>query len=92
MTQELIDPTSELSPVIRPRIARPRSLQGKTFGLLDIAKKRGDLFLARIGELLEQRGFAVKRYRKERFSIIAPAALRQEMRAHCDIVVEALAD
>lgn len=92
MTQELLDPTSELSPVIRPRIARPQSLQGKTFGLLDIAKKRGDVFLARIGELLERRGFEVRRYRKERFSIIAPPALKQEIHAHCDIVIEALAD
>jgi hypothetical protein len=88
----LLDPTSERSPAMRPRIARPASLEGKRFGLLDIAKHRGDVFLERIGELLAQRGHAVHRYRKARFSIVAPEELKQEIRAHCDVVVEALAD
>lgn len=92
MTQTLLDPTSERSPLARPRLARPASLAGKTVGLLDIAKKRGDVFLDRIAELLESRGLAVKRYRKQRFSIVAPPALLQKIRAECDVVVEALAD
>lgn len=92
MTQTLLDPTSERSPLVRPRIARPASLAGKTVGLLDIAKKRGDVFLDRLAELLEGRGLAVKRYRKQRFSIVAPAPLLQRIRAECDVVVEALAD
>jgi hypothetical protein len=88
----LLDPTSERSPVIRGRIARPASLEGKTFGLLDIAKNRGDVFLDRLEALLAKRGHKVKRYRKARFSIVAPEALKQEIRAGCDVVVEALAD
>lgn len=94
MTQEafLLDPTSERSPVIRPRIARPGLLEGRTFGLLDIAKHRGDVFLDRIDELLTTRGHKVNRYRKARFSIVAPEDLKQEIRDHCDIAIEALAD
>ena len=92
MTQTLLDPTSERAPLVRPRIARPASLAGKTVGLLDIAKKRGDVFLDRIAELLQGRGVSVKRYRKQRFSIVAPPALLQQIRGACDVVVEALAD
>jgi hypothetical protein len=93
MTQTiLLDPTSERSPVTRQRIARPPSLQGKTFGLLDIAKNRGDVFLDRLEALLVKRGHQVKRYRKARFSIVAPEELKQEIRADCQVVVEALAD
>ena len=88
----LLAPTSERSPVIRARIARAQSLERKTFGLLDIAKQRGDVFLDRIEELLKERGHEVRRYRKQRFSIVAPQELKQEIRARCDIVIEALAD
>lgn len=88
----LLDPTSELSPVKRPRIARPASLEGRRFGLLDINKARGDMFLDRIDELLQARGHAVKRYRKARFSILAPVELKQQIASECDIVIEALAD
>ena len=88
----LLDPTSERSPVVRARIARPASLEGKTFGLLDIAKNRGDVFLDRIEQRLKKSGHKVKRYRKARFSIVAPEGLKQEIRANCDVVVEALAD
>src|SRR5919204_674426 len=94
MTQRtiLLDPTSERSPALRARLPRPKSLQGKTFGLLDIGKRRGDLFLDRIEELLRQRGFEVNRYRKARFSIVAPRELKQRIREECNIAIEALAD
>ncbi len=94
MTQDqiLLDPTAERSPVARPRIKRPASLDGLTVGLLDIAKARGDIFLDRLDELLAERGIAVKRYRKPRFSILAPDALQQQIQAECDIVIEGLAD
>lgn len=88
----LLDPTSERSPVVRPRIPRPKALQGKTFGLIDIAKRRGDVFLDRIEELLRQRDFRVNRYRKARFSIVAPLELKRRIREECDIAIEALAD
>jgi hypothetical protein len=45
----LLDPTSERSPAIRPRLPRPENLDGLTVGILDIAKSRGDVFLHRLG-------------------------------------------
>jgi hypothetical protein len=90
--QILLDPTSELSPVHRPRLARLATLEGQTIGLLDISKKRGDVFLDRLEMLLRERGLEVRRYRKPRFSILAPPELRQQIRAECGAVIEALAD
>ena len=90
--QVLLDPTGELSPVQRPRLARPSALEGLTVGLLDIAKKRGDVFLGRLDDLLKARGLEVRRYRKPRFSILAPVDLQQQIAAECDVIVEALAD
>jgi hypothetical protein len=46
----LLDPTSERSPTIRPRLPRPERLDGLTIGILDIAKARGNVFLHRLGE------------------------------------------
>ncbi len=88
----LLDPTSELSPTERPRRTRPASLDGLRVGLLDIAKRRGDVFLDRLEELLGSRGLEVRRYRKPRFSILAPTELKQQIRMECDLVIEALAD
>lgn len=88
----LLDPTAELSAVQRPRLARPRSLDGLTIGLLDISKKRGDVLLDRLDVLLRQRGLTVRRYRKPRFSILAPTELQQQIQAECAIVIEGLAD
>ena len=90
--QVLLDPTGELSPVQRPKLVRPPSLEGLTIGLLDISKKRGDVFLDHLNGLLSARGLEVRRYRKPRFSILAPVDLQQQIQAECSIVVEALAD
>jgi len=88
----MLDPTSELSPTERPRRTRPSTIDGMTVGLLDISKRRGDVFLDRIEEQLQERGFSVRRYRKPRFSILAPVELKQQIRNECDLVIEALAD
>jgi hypothetical protein len=88
----LYDPTAEAAPAMRPRIGRPKSLDGLTVGLLDIAKQRGVEFLDRLDELLTERGHTVKRYRKERFSNVAAPELRERIAKECDVVVEALAD
>ena len=87
-----LDPTSERSPAVRERLARPASLDGVTVGLLDISKPRGDVFLDRLGELLEARGLRVLRYRKPTFAKVAPVDLRHEIATQCDVVIEALAD
>ena len=88
----LLDPTSERSPGTRERAQRPASLDGVTIGLLDISKARGDVFLDRVAEQLEQRGHTVLRFTKPTFTKPAPIDLRHEISAKCDVVIEALAD
>jgi hypothetical protein len=88
----LLDPTNELQPVARARSPRLPSVQGRTLGLLDISKARGDVFLDRLEELLAERGAEVLRFRKPTFAKPAPADLRHEITLKCEAVVEALAD
>jgi len=88
----LLDPTSERTPGTRTRAPRPATLDGKTVGLLDITKARGDVFLDRIAEELEGRGHTVLRFAKPTFTKPAPIDLRHEIAAKCDVVIEALAD
>lgn len=88
----LLDPTAELASVARALSARPASLAGLSVGILDISKARGNVFLDRVDELLTDRGIAVKRYKKPTFTRPAPDALRQQIAAECNVVVEGLAD
>ena len=88
----LLDPTAELEPAARARLARPASLDGLTVGILDISKARGNVFLDRIDELLQARGIEVKRYRKPTFTRPAPTDLTQQIAAECNLVIEGLAD
>jgi hypothetical protein len=92
MSRVLMDPTGELQAATRPLAARPASLDGKTVGLLDISKPRGDVFLDRLEERLRERGLNVERFAKPTFTKPAPADLRREIETKCDLVVEALAD
>lgn len=88
----LLDPTAELNPEGRHPLARPKTVFGKTVGLLDIAKPRGDIFIDRIEDLLKQKGAKTVRYRKPTFTRVAPIELTQQIAAECDLVLEALAD
>ena len=88
----LLDPTSELDPAQRQRLARPNKLDGLKVGLLDISKARGDVFLDRIEELLKADNIEVKRYIKPTFARPAPTALAQSIAAEVDVLVEGLAD
>ncbi len=92
MTRVLLDPTGERNPASRPRLPRLASLAGRTLGLLDISKPRGDLFLDRVEERLRESGATVLRFRKPTFTKPAPVDLRQEIASRCDAVIEALAD
>jgi hypothetical protein len=92
MSKVLLDPTSERTPAEREQVARPRSLDGLTVGLLDISKARGDVFLNRLDDLLTARGLRVLRYAKPTFTKPAPVDLRHEIASQCDVVIEALAD
>ena len=88
----LLDPTSERSPTIRPRLPRPESLDGLTVGILDIAKPRGDVFLHRLGERLAERGIAIKHYAKPTNTRPAPLPLQQQIAAEANLVIEGLSD
>jgi hypothetical protein len=88
----LLDPTDERAPAQRQRLARPERLTGLTIGLLDISKPRGDIFLAEIEAQLTRQGLSVKRFKKPTFARVAPVALKQELTAQCDVIIEALAD
>ena len=88
----LLDPTSERSPVARALSPRPVDLAGKSVAVLDISKARGDVFLDRISALLAGQGITVNRYRKPTFTRPAPVALRQQIAAENQLVIEGLAD
>lgn len=88
----LLDPTAERAPMARARQPRPASFEGLTVGILDISKPRGDVFLDRIAAELGERGIGVRRYRKPTFTRPAPTALKQQIAAECDLVIEGLAD
>ncbi len=92
MTTTVLDPTGEQTSSERALNERLSSLEGKTIGLLDISKPRGNIFLDRIQELLESDGATVKRFAKPTFTKPAPVDLRHEIATQCDAVIEALAD
>jgi hypothetical protein len=89
---KVLDPTSERSPATRAAASRPESLEGLTVGLLDISKARGDVFLNRLEERLQERGLTTARFMKPTFTKPAPVDLRHEIATRCDVVIEALAD
>ena len=91
-TQILLDPTAEQKAAERGRLDRPISLHKRTIGLLDISKARGDIFLDRLEERLNERGWQTKRYKKPTFARVAPTALKQQIATECDVLIEALAD
>ena len=91
-TRTILDPTGERTLAERARLARPVSLEGLTVGLLDISKPRGDIFLNRIEQRLNEVGAGVKRYKKPTFAKPAPVDLRHEIAMECQVVIEALAD
>ena len=92
MNLTVLDPTGELRPETRERVARPESLAGLTVGLLDISKPRGNVFLDRVEERLTTLGASITRYAKPTFTKPAPVDLRHEIATNCDAVIEALAD
>ena len=88
----VLDPTGEQQAPDRELLPRPASLRGRTVGLLDISKPRGDVVLDRLEELLAADGAVVRRYRKPTFARTAPVDLRHEIAEQCEVVIEALAD
>jgi hypothetical protein len=88
----VLDPTGEQQASVRELLPRPASLRGRTVGLLDISKPRGNVVLDRLEELLAADGAVVRRYRKPTFTRTAPVDLRHEIAEQCEVVIEALAD
>ena len=88
----VLDPTGERQAPGRALLPRPATLNGRTVGLLDISKARGDVVLDRLEQLLTADGAHVRRYRKPTFARPAPVDLRQEIAEQCEVVIEALAD
>ena len=89
----ILDPTDERVPVTRRITPRPAAIHGSV-ALLDIAKPRGNVLLDRLQKRLAERlpGIAVNRYAKPTFTKPAPDALRRDIQAANDFVIEALAD
>jgi len=92
MTEVFLDPTAELSPTVKALLPRLSSLEGKTVGLLDINKPRGDVLLDRLEVLFNARGVKTKRYKKPTMTRVAPVAVKQQIALECHAVIEALAD
>lgn len=92
MAMTILDPTAERDPVDRPLSGRLTSLQGATIGLLDISKPRGNVFLDRVEQRLQEMGATTKRYKKPTYTKPAPVDLRHEIARDCTAVIEALAD
>lgn len=88
----ILDPTGERTMSERGRLPRATTIDGKTIGLLDISKPRGNVFLDRLEELLTADGAHVLRFAKPTFTKPAPVDLRHEIATQCDSVIEALAD
>ena len=89
----LLDPTNERIPVARSIAPRPVAITGSV-GFLDISKPRGNVLINRLETLLAQRlpQVTFNRYAKPTFTKPAPDALRRQINAENDFVIEALAD
>ena len=89
---KLRDLTAESSPVRRPRLVPPPSLDGKTVALMDIGKSRGKEFIARLEGHFKKAGIATRRYRKPTNTKVAPTDLLQKIAAENQLAVIALSD
>jgi hypothetical protein len=92
VTHIVLDPTGERTVAERSLLPRPEGIEGRTIGLLDISKPRGNVFLDRLEERLTDAGAKVLRFKKPTFTKPAPVDLRHEIATNCELVIEALAD
>lgn len=90
----LLDPTSQAERSPKDFAPRLETLAGKTIGLLDINKAKGEFFLDRLERVLrEQYGVKdVLRRRKLTPGRTVPVDVKTELEAKCDAVIEALSD
>ncbi len=88
----LHDPTSEASPLMRPRLEPPATLDAKTVALFDIGKIRSDEFLDHVERRLTERGIQVIRVAKPTNAKPATLDIIEDVSARAHVVVGALAD
>jgi hypothetical protein len=91
----LLDPTSEgLKDEYGLAPRKFRSLDGVRLGLLGNSKLNADKVLEAVGELISQRYAVETVYHrmKPSFSRPVPDELKQEMLAHCDVVIAGVGD
>ena len=94
MGEIMLDPTDKVERGEKKLAPRLDTLEGKTLGLLDISKAKGNFFLDRIEELLRER-YGVKevlRRMKPAVARTAPQELKKELTERCDALIEALSD
>jgi hypothetical protein len=82
--------------VAEPQRLAPRlsSLQGMTVGLIDNHKRNANVYLAALGQLLQDR-YGVSRvvtYRKVSQSLPTPDEVLDQLTSTCDAVIHAVAD
>ncbi|MEM7417156.1 MAG: hypothetical protein AAF389_16740 [Gemmatimonadota bacterium] len=92
MTRILHDPTSERSPLLRPRVAPPETLEGKTVALFDLGKIRSDEFLDALEVQFIARGIEVVRAAKPTNAKPASPDIIQDVAHKAHVIVEAVAD
>ena len=88
----LRDPTAETSGLRRERLAPLPALEGRSIGLLDIGKMRGNEFIDQLERRFNGLGIDVRRYRKPTNTRVAPPALLAQMAAETQAAVIALSD
>lgn len=88
----LRDPTSEQSPVKRPRRAPPPSLDGLTVGLFDIGKTRTPEFLDRLAERFAERGIRTYRCGKPTNAKVATPENVRKIASEVDVILIGLSD
>ena len=90
----LYDPTASTTPRATPLAARVSDLNDKVIGMLDISKPKGNVFLDRLTERIQERyrPREIIRRVKPTFTRPAPEGIRKELEQQCDVVIEALAD
>jgi len=86
------DPTSETSPVKRPRRAPPKSLEGLTIGLFDIGKARTEEFLNQVEKRFNERGLKTKRCGKPTNAKVATPENLQKIASEVDVIMIGLSD
>jgi hypothetical protein len=94
MGEMMLDPTDKVERGEKKLAPRLDTLEGKTLGLLDISKAKGNFFLDRVEEILrEQYGVKeVLRRMKPAVARTAPEELKKELTEKCDALIEALSD